>query len=401
MTKGSYPAIKASPLLVFVVNNASFFVSHRLPLALHAASLGWRVVLITGQASTPALEATALVTLASHAIEHRRVAFESAGTRPTTELHGLWQLIRHLKQLRPDLVHCVSPKGIMYGGMAARLAGARNVVYAVSGMGYAFTQDSKRLTLKRRLVNTMASTLSSLAYAHPRKAVIVQNQDDEQALQTLGWAQRDQITRIPGSGIVLSQFTLAPIEPREPLIVLPARMLRDKGVFEFAQAAQALKGAKDSRGEPWRFVLAGTADHDNPSTVSKQALMQWVNDGALAWLGHVDDMPSLLARASIVCLPSYREGMPKSLLEAAASGCAVVTTDAIGCREAVASGVTGDLVPVADAQALTLTLKRLMDDDARRKRYGIAGRQRAIELFSIDAVVNRTFTLYEHLLGTP
>lgn len=377
--------------LAFVVNNAAFFVSHRLPIAQSAMSQGWMVHLLTGHAGSPTMESRALKRLVDAGVPHHRLMFRSGGVNPVLELFGLLQMVWLLRRNRPTLVHCASPKGLFYGGIASRLASVPCLVLAVSGMGYAFTSGAVG---NRRFVRWLSRLLARLAYGHKNKCVIVQNQDDARLLIESKLVKPEELLLIPGSGVALEHYIYAPIEAKELMVVLPARMLFDKGVVEFAQAATLLR----SRGCRWQFVLAGTADFENPSAVPTPTIEGWVNEGVLAWWGHVDDMPAVYARASIVCLPSYREGMPKALLEAAAAGCAVVTTDAIGCRDAIVPGVTGDLVPVRDSRALADALQALMDDSPRRLRYGQAGRTLAIERYSVDAVVGRTFAAYQELM---
>jgi glycosyltransferase involved in cell wall biosynthesis len=388
-------AAGAAERVLFVVNNASFFESHRLSLAQHARGLGYVVGLCTGHEASPTLAAHALPRLVEAGLAPKRVSFRSARINPLLELIGFVQLALYVRRFKPTLLHCASPKGVLYGGLAARLNGVPALVLAVSGMGYAYTAGETNAS--RRWARAAYERLSQWAYAHPNKRVIVQNEDDAAAVTSRGLAWSSEVRLIAGSGVVLDDFVHLPLHGREPLIVLPARMLRDKGVVEFVQAAKALR----STAPQWRFVLAGTADYDNPSAVPRALIEQWQRDGDVNWMGHVSEpkaMAALYARAAIVCLPSYREGMPRVLLEAAAAGCAVVTTDAIGCRDAIENGITGDLVPVGDAAALAQTLLALIHDPQRRLRYGAAGRERAQRLFGIAAVHRKTMSIYRELL---
>lgn len=376
--------------IAYVINNAAFFVSHRLPIGNGARAAGHQVVLLTGQAGSVTLESAAVQALRACDMPHRALAFGSTGVNPLRELFGLLQLTLALRRMRPDVVHCVSPKGILYGGLASRLVGVRSLVLAVSGMGFLFTGRKRG---PARWLGSVYQRLVRLVYGHVNKRVIVQNQDDWQALQSTGLAQADELVLIPGSGVRLADYAGIDEQCRQNLVVLPARMLRDKGVFEFVAAARTVRAVRAG----WRFVLVGTADYQNPTAVPLEQIQLWVAQGDVEWWGHREDMPAVLAQASIVCLPSYREGMPKALLEAAAAGCAVVTTDVIGCREAVVPGVTGDLVPVMDADALARCLLALINDAPRRARYAQAGRLRAVERFSEDAVVAQTLGIYEEL----
>ncbi len=393
MSSGAGERHRSEPRLTFVVNHVAFFVSHRLPIALEAQRRGYIVDLLTGQAGSEMMESGAEHALSATGIAHRRLAFRSSGINPVIEFWGLLQLVWFLRRRRPDLVHCASPKGLLYGGLAARLAGVRGAVLAVSGMGYAFTAAGRKSSL-RSFVGTVYRLLARLAYGHPNKRVIVQNLDDKRALVGAGLAKSHEVHLIPGSGVELRRFVGAVIEDKHQIVLFPARMLVDKGVIEFVEAARLLKG----RMPGWRFAMAGAADYQNPSSVPRQQIEDWQADGLVDWLGHVEDMAPLFRAASIVCLPSYREGMPKALLEAAAAGCAVITTDTTGCREAILPGETGDLVPVRDSKALADALLSLINDRERRERYGHAGRKLAISRFDVNAVVNRTLEIYEELL---
>jgi glycosyltransferase involved in cell wall biosynthesis len=381
--------------LVFVINNAAFFVSHRLPLAVGSRQAGFEVELITGQPGSAELEFKAAKPLSLARIPHIRTAWRSAGMNPLVELLGLFQLIFYFLRFRPALVHCASPKGVLYGGIAARLCRVPSLVLAISGMGYAFTETSGA-GIGRKIIKKIYTVLAAFAFNHRNVHVIVQNQDDKQGLIAAGFIEESKLTLIPGSGVDLKLYVDG-WEPKDKkqMVLLPARMLKDKGVLEFVQAAREVK-----RVEPeWRFVLAGAAGYDNPSSISEADLKHWCQDGSIEWLGHVENMVPLFKEAAVVCLPSYREGMPKALLEAAAAGCAVITTDVTGCREAIEPGVSGDLVPVRDASALAAALLLLIKDNNRRIAYGVEGRKRAVARFSLDAVVAQTLDIYRGLMN--
>ncbi len=379
--------------LAFVVNSAAAFVSHRLPIAIAAMEQGYTVQLFTGQAGSTRLDSDALWTLKNVGITHTRVGFRSDGINPLVESWGLLQLTIALWRFKPDAVHCSSPKGIIYGGLAARAVRATALILAISGRGYAFTSaDSQRL---RRAFAALAYTsMARLVFGHRNMRVIVQNQDDRNDLLTSRFARESQIQLIPGSGVHLAPLIEADIDKKSPMVLLPARMLVDKGVMDFVDAVSQIK----DRAPEWTFVLAGAADHANPTSIPEKTIKSWEEKGLVKWLGHVTDMAPLFAQASIVCLPSYREGMPKALLEAAAAGCAVVTTDTIGCREAVLPGESGDLVPVRNSHALAQALLLLINDDARRRRYAVAGRNMAIAKFDVTAVVSTILGIYDEML---
>lgn len=378
--------------LVFVVNNAAFFVSHRLPLAIAAREAGWDVHLLIGQAGSKVMESLAETELDRHGIPYTRLAYRTVGVNPFWEVVGFLQLLWQIARLKPMIVHTASPKGGLYGGLACRLLRVPGSVMAISGMGYLFTGQARGL---KGMLKRVYSALLACVYRHPNLTVIVQNRDDEQMLLRHGMVAADQVTLIPGSGVRLSDYTDARPAISRQLVVLPARMLSDKGVKEFVAAAQMLK----QQGCNWRFALVGTADYVNPTAIPEAQIKAWESAGIVEWWGHREDMPAVYAQADIVCLPSYREGMPKCLLEAAAAGCAVVTSDVTGCREAVVPGHTGDLVPARNAVALAKALARLIADPDRRLLYGRAGRRLAASRFGIEAVQAATLAIYDRLLA--
>ena len=380
--------------VLYVINNAAFFVSHRLVLALEAQRKGFSVSLLSGRAGSMTMERGAESALARAGISHRRVPFTSAGVNPLRELVALCLMVWHVLRIRPQLVHCASPKGLLYGGLVARICRTPALVLAVSGMGFLQTDTGER-SLRRRLISVIYRRLAHVAYAHPNICVIVQNRDDRAQLIASGLGREEAICLIPGSGVALDDHAQPDHSRKEQVVLLPARMLFDKGIAEFVAAARAVR--KDL--PAWRFVLAGAADYDNPSCISADQLWQWMEEDGVEWTGHVEDMRPLFAAAAIVCLPSYREGMPKALLEAAAASCAVITTDAVGCREAILPGETGLLVPVRDVPALAQALLTLCGDRPLRERFGARGRQLAVERFGVNEVLSQTINIYEELLS--
>ena len=352
----------AKKRVAYVVNHAAFFVSHRLPLAVGARHSGFDVCLLIGQAGNQQMESAAVAQLQAAGLAYDRAVFRSSGMNPLVELMGLLQLVWFMLRFRPDVVHCASPKGVLYGGIAARLCRVPGLILAISGMGYAYTSGTGHGGV-RSLVRRVYGVLACFAFHHPNARVIVQNRDDYQSVIDSGLAQPQCMTLIPGSGVDLSLFDRSSPLIKARMVLLPARMLMDKGVEEFVEAARQLKALAPE----WRFVLAGAAGYENPSAIGVAQLQAWQTSGYVDWLGHVEDMTPLFLEAAIVCLPSYREGMPKALLEAAAAGCAVVTTDVTGCREAVEPGITGDLVPARDSDALAKALLALFNDEPRRQ----------------------------------
>jgi glycosyltransferase involved in cell wall biosynthesis len=380
--------------IAYVINHVSFFMSHRMPLADGARRAGFNVCLLTGKAGSEEMERSAVTRLQAAGVAHRRAFFSSSGMNPFSELLGLLQLVWFIRGFKPDIVHCASPKGVLYGGIAARLCGVKGLVLAISGMGYAYTAG-KGKGHRRSFVRKVYEALAGLAFRHPNLRVIVQNDDDYRTIIDSGKATAACVRLIPGSGVDLSRFEGCTPSEKSRMVMLPARMLKDKGVEEFVEAARRIKVVEPD----WRFILVGAAGYDSPAAIHAERLQSWQTVGFVEWLGHVDDMTPLYRDSAIVCLPSYREGMPKALLEAAAAGCAVVTTDVAGCREAIEPGVTGDLVPVRDSEGLARALLSLIRDGKRRQAYGANGSVRARSRFSVTSVVSDTIETYRGLLG--
>jgi glycosyltransferase involved in cell wall biosynthesis len=367
--------------LLFFVTEDYYFVSHRLGLALAAQAHGYDVSVVTRvRRHGDVIRGAGL----------RLVPFEIARSslNPLTEAITLLRLVRLYRRERPDLVHHVAMKPVLYGSIAARLAGRPAVINAVAGMGWLFTSKTGWARSLERSVRAI------LARALGTGIALVQNPDDVRLLVELG-VPRSQIRRIPGSGIDVDAFPHSPQPDTPPVVVLPARLLWDKGVGEFVSAAQLLR----QRGSNARFLLAGEPDPLNPASVPAEQVAEWVRKGIVEHAGWVVDMPSLLAGCHVVCLPSYREGLPRALVEAAAAGRPIVTTDVPGCREVVRHGENGLLVPPRDTQGLADALQRLIEDPELRTRMGACGRVRAEQEFSLDTVVQQTMAVYREALA--
>lgn len=280
---------------------------------------------------------------------------------------------------------------MLYGSLSARLAGVPAVVNAVSGLGYAFVAEGWLAERRRELM----MGLYRMAFRHPRVSGIFQNREDVALFEAAGVVRPNQVVIIPGSGVDLDLFHPTPEPPGPPVVILPARMLWDKGVGDFVAAARLLK----QRGVVLRAILVGDPDPENPRSVAIDQLRAWAAEGVVEWLGHRSDMAKVLEGCHVACLPSsYREGVPKSLLEAAAAGRPIVTTDVPGCRDVVTSGQNGFLVPPRNPSALADALERLVGDADLRVAFGVQGRLRAEREFGEAEVVAATMNLYQAIL---
>lgn len=371
----------APPKLLFLVTEDWYFVSHRLPLAVAARQAGYEVTVVTRAGEYSQAIRNAGLRLIPITLSRR-------GKNPWTEMLWVAKLTAIYRRERPDIVHHVAMKPVLYGSLAAQLTGVRLVVNALAGLGWLFTSESWLAHVLSRGVRFTFKQLLN------HGSVIVQNPDDMQWLVDLGIVS-SRIHLIRGSGVEVHQFTPTPESNGEPVVVLASRMLWDKGVGEFVAAAKNLK----QQGITARFVLVGAPDPANPVSIPQGLLESWHAEGVIEWWGYRNDIMQVFAQSHLVCLPSYREGLPKVLLEAAACGRAIVTTDTPGCREIVVHGDNGLLVPPRNAAALADALQTLLQDPERRSHMGIRGRERAVQEFSVGKVTAETLALYQKLLS--
>ena len=373
--------------LLIVVTEDWYFLSHRLQMAKDAARRGLRVTIATGPGERSA-------DIRHAGFEHRVFALDRRSLNLWREVQTLRALTALMRDLRPSLVHLVAAKPIMYGNIAASLAGGPPVLNAVAGLGYLYMGGGVG---RRALRAAYELTFRTLVRRRPEARVLVQNPDDAQFLLERRMVKSEQLVCITGSGVDIQRFAPSPEPTGTPTVVLMhSRMLWDKGVAELVEAARQLR----ARGVPNFIVrLAGDPDPHNPAAISLEQLRDWSNEGVVEWIGRADDIPAELRRCHIACLPSYREGAPLSLLEAAASGRPIVTTDVPGCREVVHHDRNGLLVPVRDARGLADALQRLILDSDLRRRLGACGRERAEREFSSDVVNDKIISTYFQMMA--
>ncbi|MFP8843613.1 glycosyltransferase family 4 protein [Shewanella baltica] len=373
--------------LIFIVNVDWFFVSHRLPIALKAISEGYNV------------------TIACHFTTHRceieemglktiEVPFNRSGSSFFNEIKTLFLLRRIIRSEKPSIVHAVTIKPVLYSGLVLKtLRDKISFVAAISGLGYVFTADNLRAKLTRRI----ASLFYKVSLSHDKKIVIFQNSSDESILTSVANIKAEQKVLIKGSGADLKTYNYTQENCSQNIkVVMACRLLREKGVYEFVEAARQVK----KRFPESKFLLVGAPDLDNPNTVTQHEIEQWVEENLIIYLGQRTDIPSIFSDSNIVCLPSfYGEGVPKVLIEAAACGRAIVTTDNPGCRDAVKNGITGLCVPVKDANALAAAIIKLIESPKLRQEMGASARIFAENEFDVQAVVDKHLKIYQHLLS--
>jgi glycosyltransferase involved in cell wall biosynthesis len=372
-----------SKKLLFLQTEDWSFWSHRLPLARAAKAAGYDVVVaLRVDAHGERLRAEGFRVIP--------LDWQRAGVHPIRELRMLWSVIRLYAREKPDLAHQVTAKPILYGSLAAWLAGTPAVVNAFTGLGFVFISE----TMRAKVLRAGMKTAYKLALAARNSRTVFQNADDLDMFVARGLVAREKTALIRGSGVDVAHYSPRPEPPEPPLVVLPARILWSKGVAEFVAAARELLAA----GVKARFALVGDPDVHNRSAVSAERLADWKASGDVEVWGHRADMMSVYAQAHVVCLPSYHEGLPKALMEAAATGRALVAADVPGCREVVRNEETGLLVPVKDAAALAKALRRLIEDRDLRGRLGARARRAAVEEFAQELIAEQTLGVYRELL---
>lgn len=369
--------------ILFLITEDWYFLSHRLPIACAARDQGFEVVIAT-RVNTCAGK------ILSEGFKLVPIGLRRISRNPIKECVSILELMLLFWRERPDIVHHVGMKPVLYGTIAARLVKVPCIVNALAGLGYVFTSERRGAWVLRTLVSLALKKLLN----HETGRLIIQNRDDINLLVKSNIVKQENIVLIEGSGVDLCEFRPAPEPEGKPLVVLISRMLWDKGIREFVDAANILS----QEGTKARFALIGKTDPDNPSSIPVSILESWHQQGVVEWWGYRNDVPSILRESHVVCLPSYREGLPRVLIEAAASGRPVVTTDTPGCREIVQDGKNGFLVPVRSASALANALRKLIKDPVLRAEMGERGREYAVEKYSVDKVIGETLKLYNDLL---
>lgn len=365
--------------ILYIINNIDWFWSHRLPLALAAKDAGYGVIVAASHVDEAQKQK-----LAAHGFEG--VCLPPADTiiSPFTVLRNIKAIYDVLKTHKPDILHVITIKYAFLAGLAARSCPRLKVVHTIAGLGYLFSGND----LKPRLLRLIAGLPLKLALS--RAELIFQNPDDRDLMIERDFADKAHSHLIRGSGVDINEFSYSPPpEDGKPLVLMATRLLHDKGVAVFIEAAKII-------GDKARFQIAGGEVTSNPLAITKDQMEAMIKDSPVEWLGRVADMPALIRQSAVFVYPSYyREGIPKVLLEAASIGRAIVTTDHPGCREAVEDGVNGFLVPIKDPNATAQATLKLLQDPALRDSMGKASRRRAEDEFNVERIVTETLGVYK------
>ena len=366
--------------LVYVITEDWFFASHFLDRAKAAVDKGYKVSVITRCRET-ARE------FRKYSLTPINIEFSRRGLNPITELLTIFQLRTILKRIKPDIVHNVALKPVVLGSLAAQFAGVQNIVNAPVGMGYVFTSEENKARILRPIVNAL------IRYSLGRQVrrVIIENNDDFNNLVAGGFAKKDSIALIKGAGVDTKKFGYKPEPDGQVRVIMVSRLLRDKGVQEFIDAAKLVK----ARESTVQFVLVGAVDEGNPTSLTADQLTDLRKSRDVTWLGARTDIAELLAASHVACLPSYREGLPKSLIEAASAGRPIVTTDVPGCREVVTHMVNGLLIQPRDVTALATAIEKLVNDPQLRQSMGKENRQKAESEYANEMIIAQTHSVYD------
>lgn len=368
----------ANKVILFIVNVDWFFKSHRLPLASEALNKGYEVHLCCGvTGSNKALEALG--------IKVHQIPLNRSSVNVLNEFKTLLSIYSVIKTVSPDICHLVSIKPLIYGGLCTRLLNVKKVVSAISGLGFVFSAT----TLKAKLLRCIVLPLYKLALGGCNNHIVVQNPEDKSIIND--FIKSAKVTLIKGSGVDVTKFVQRAVPSNDKLKVLfMARLLKDKGIYEFLAAAKALEG------QPFEFVVAGDLDECNPASLNQDELDSLIKKHKenCKFIGYQKDVYSVINACDVVVLPSYREGFPKSLAEAAMAGRPIITTDTAGCRDAVIEGETGFIVPLKQSESIVKALLMLNLDRVLLSRMSENARDFAVSELSLDKVVNQHFEIY-------
>ena len=365
--------------ITFIVNHAAFFCSHRLPVAERIISKGWDFNLIIGQAGDILMEREAVEILKKKKITFQRTYFSPKFSKNfLKEIFSIFQIISILLFKRPDIVHLVSPKAILFGGLACKLLFIKKKIFAISGMGYFYTGENN---FKKTLLRKIYFFLFKIIFLGKHSQIIVQNSSDLLEIKkNLKINNNKKFILIPGSGVDEQIFKFSNFLKRKKIILLTARILFDKGKYK-----------------NWEFIIAGSDNYNSPSSIGKEKFKRLLKENNIKWLGYQSDMRKLINECSIFCLPSYREGMSKSLIEAAMSGLPIVTTNVPGCKEIVKNNINGYLVTAKNSKMLSIALEKLILSKKKRFIFSIQSRLHAKKNFSLINVVNKTIDIYKKI----
>jgi glycosyltransferase involved in cell wall biosynthesis len=376
--------IKTKPKIVFLITEDWYFWSHRLHLARTARDAGFEVIVATRVHKHKEL-------IENEGFKLIPICMVRRSRNIIVELLCIVEIVKMYRIERPDIVFHVAIKPILYGSWAAKITRIPYTVNAYAGLGFMYIAKGWRASIFRFVV----SVICRLTFLSKNLFVIFQNPDDMNLFINAGIIKREKSLLIQGAGVDTSLYSYKPEPDEIPIIVLASRIVWDKGIKDLIDAARIL----GNDGVRCRVILVGSPDTENPVSISDEILLDWHNKGIVEWWGYRENIHEIFANSNIIVLPSYREGLPKVLLEAASCGRAIVATDVPGCREIVRHNENGILVPPKDPKSLAEALKKLVMDTSLRKKMGKRGRDIVVKEFSEEIVTQKTIDFYFRLLN--
>lgn len=370
--------------ILFIISEDWYFASHRLNLAQAAIAQGYEVAILTQPSGCRSY-------IEAQDIKVFDWSLNRGSLNPILELKSIWQLFKIMNQYSPDLIHAVALKPILYSSLVCKILNTEGRIFALGGLGYIFNSRKKAAKILKKLI----AILLRGAFSGPGTRVIVQNSDDFKKLISLNIANNLHTRLIKGAGVDTAKFFPMPEPSGVPLIILPARLLFSKGIQDFIITARKLR----LRGLTARFALIGDRDSHNPECIPISVINEWTNERLVEIWGHQKDMVSVFRQSSIVCLPSFSEGLPKALLEAASCARPIVAYDIPGCRDVVKNGYNGFLVPLGNLDALEKSLAMLITNVSLRNKMGELGRSLVIEKFSQEQIAAETIAVWMEVLN--
>ena len=370
--------------ILFIIVEDRYFLSHRLHLAQYAIKKGYQVGLLCKISKHKEF-------LENEGIQVFDWSLVRGSFNLFFEIKAIYEILITLLKFAPDVLHAVALKPVIYASFASKLVFLKSRVFALGGLGFIFSSDK----ILAKLLRPLIVLVLKFTFSGNKSRLIIQNIDDKRTLINLKVIRDEKIDLIKGAGVDMKIFSFIKEPSQIPEVILPARLLWDKGVGEFVLAADILK----KRGINAKFTLLGETDPHNPECIPDDQIEDWKKEGAVGVAGFQDDMAKCIQDCAVVCLPSYREGLPKSLLEAASCGRPIVTTDVPGCREIVQDGVNGYLVPSKNPDLLAEALSRLLTDRKLREVMGLKGREFVEREFSAEIVAIKTEKIWNSLLN--
>jgi glycosyltransferase involved in cell wall biosynthesis len=377
-----------SKKIAYVINHLSFFYSHILPHAIVAKKNGFIIKVFCGNPVSINSEKFARKQMKKNKINFVNCNFDSTSLNPIKDIFAFFKILTELRKYQPDIVHITTPKAQILGGVCSRILKIKAIVIFISGMGYLFSND---LNFLEKIYKKLFYFIQSLVFKHKKLKIIVENKYDYRYFINCFSLKKNQISIIKGSGVDLSKFKKVNITQNR-IILLPARVVKEKGIIEFIKASKLLQKY------PYDFVVAGSLDYEKSSGLKKEELEKLNIDKIVKFIGYQKNIYSILKKTAIVCLPSYREGLPKSLCEAAACGIPIVATKTVGCTEVVKSKLNGELCKVKDYLSLAKKIKKLILKPKLRISYGKYSINFVKKNFDIKLISIKIIEIYNKLL---